>query len=182
MPMLRFFLDTLALQVWVARIRYSHYLLRIFEKIRCYEIVVKIVGATPQNIKKGKHMKNILFGLVLIWLLSACTIGKDFVRPTDTAFELGKTTRQEILERLGQPMGEETSKGVPKRVGEGRGVELDPKIRDATFRFYRYTFVDRTKQILLGTISPSPFKELRLGFLEDKLYFYHFVTTFDNRE
>ncbi len=112
---------------------------------------------------------------------AGCTVGTKFERPTDETLLLGVTTRQDVEAKFGKPRSQRISTGIKKKLSNGTEVELDPTLRNARFQFLTYVFSDRTMQVLLGNMQGiSPAKQLDLSFVDDKLYFYRFISTFKN--
>jgi hypothetical protein len=131
-----------------------------------------------KEIKLTRPRMIFVFAFVL---LTGCTVGTKFERPTEDALVLGVTTRQDVEAKFGKPRSQRNSTGIKKKLSNGTDVELDPTLRDARFQFSTYAFSDRTMQVLLGNWEGnSPAKQLDLRFVNDKLYFYRFISTFKN--
>lgn len=115
---------------------------------------------------KGK----IVFVLLLVVICTACSSGRDFVRPTDSSFVLGKTTIQEIRQHYGEPSREESVKagatGEPIKLlmysyafSRLRGLPTTVRVMSCFFH----------NDILVGYDYKSDFPEDNTNFDETKI-------------
>lgn len=126
-------------------------------------------------------IRQTLIFVFVCTFVTGCTVGTKFERPNEETLVLGATTRQDVEAKFGKPRSQRNATGIKKKLSNGTQVELDPALRDARFQFLTYVFSDRTMQILLGNMQGiSPAKQLDLSFVNDKLYFYRFISTFNN--
>lgn len=154
-----------------------------FDSCELFLVKAKSNESLLLNNFKGNQImirQTLIFAFVCTFL-TGCTVGTKFERPNEETLVLGVTTRQDVEAKFGKPRSQRDATGIKKKLSNGTEAELDPTLRDARFKFLSYVFSDRTMQVLLGNMQGiSPAKQLDLSFVNDKLYFYRFISTFKN--
>ncbi|MFA4846342.1 MAG: hypothetical protein WC654_07360 [Patescibacteria group bacterium] len=116
-----------------------------------------------------KSLTSFIFISILI-VLSGCA-GKDFVRPTQEAFKLGKTTYSQVVQQLGEPRREGTLlkndknlKSITYAYAAVGGEPLEEGVIPA--RAMSYYFFEET---LVGQEFVSSFKSDNSNFDDTKI-------------
>jgi len=121
-------------------------------------------------------MKKQLVVLLCAVICASCvaTTGREFVRPTREAVELGKSTTSQIQAIYGQPYEQNTAT-ISKGEVSGTASPFDPAPMEGTLTGYTY-YLQQSEAPIDGGDSWA--KWVDFVFLNDRLYVYNYVSNF----
>src|SRR5262249_12315716 len=121
------------------------------------------------------------FYTIIVLLLSACSVGKEFKLPPSGSLVLGKTTPAEVTAMLAQPRQRASATLAKAAAVAGQPASVfAPAAEAGTYELFRYIYVDTTGQVLIGPVAGKrPLRVFTCLFWNGKLVAHGASSSFE---